>query len=178
MGARRRFTLIELLVVIAIIIILAGILLPVIHLARERGKRISCVNNLHGVGTAFQLYLQDSKNIMPYGAEMPSLGLNNYPRIADVLSEHLPSPELLRCPCDSEEKETDNKTYFESEGASYEYRGSFGGEVLDKSRRVERWGASRAFVMFDYEPFHGEAGTPGSANYLFADWHVGDLSDE
>ena len=32
------------------------------------------------------------------------------------------------------------------------------------------------YIMHDYEPFHGPAGTAGSENYLFAtDFHVGDL---
>jgi prepilin-type processing-associated H-X9-DG protein len=30
--------------------------------------------------------------------------------------------------------------------------------------------------MYDYEPFHGQAGESGSTNYLFADLHVGDLN--
>jgi len=53
------FTLIELLVVIAIISMLAGQILPSLSTAREKGRQANCVNNLHQIGLAIEMYYQD-----------------------------------------------------------------------------------------------------------------------
>ena len=80
------FTLVELLIVIAIIGLLVAIVLPSLSRAKQIGRRTVCQTRLHGVGAVFRMYLDESNDIMPDAAAMPSKGLSDGPRIVDVLS--------------------------------------------------------------------------------------------
>jgi prepilin-type N-terminal cleavage/methylation domain-containing protein/prepilin-type processing-associated H-X9-DG protein len=75
MRTRKGCTLVELLVVIAVVAILSSILMPVFGRARAAARSTACVSNLHQIGQAFMLYVQDWEGnlpaAMPYTAVAP-----------------------------------------------------------------------------------------------------------
>ena len=67
-NAVHAFTLIELLVVIAIIGILAAMLLPALAGAKDRTKKMKCINNAKQMTAGLQMYCDENEEFLPdYG---------------------------------------------------------------------------------------------------------------
>ena len=91
---RKDFTLIELLVVIAIIAILAGMLLPALNNARERGRSTACLNNLKQMGLVFSIYEQEHNGFLIYDKSSEDRWVSNF-ATDSYLSKN---PSLAYCP--------------------------------------------------------------------------------
>jgi prepilin-type N-terminal cleavage/methylation domain-containing protein len=91
------FTLIELLVVIGVIGILASMMLPALGMAKEKGRRMFCLNSLRQVALSCNLYADDDQDRYPRYAAGPN-GLRNWP---DLVYSYLQNTKVLRCPSDT-----------------------------------------------------------------------------
>lgn len=86
----KRFTLIELLVVVAIIGILASMLLPSLHRARQAAITTVCISNLKQAGIAQQLFVTDQEKYPYVGYFIPTEVSDNNGHLSEIHMKFLP----------------------------------------------------------------------------------------
>jgi len=163
------FTLIELLVVIAIIALLAALIFPTFGRAKESGRATACLSNLHQIGLALQLYVQDNNNRLPVMRDKSLTTSNDLSSPDLVLSNHLGNLNVLRCP-------SDKQRLFETTGSSYAWNSLLNGQDAD---HLEVFGLKfdphQIPLMYDKDQFHAPRGPNKAVNYLYADGHIKNL---
>jgi len=150
------FTLIELLVVIGIIAILAAMLLPALAAAKQRAVKAQCMNNLHQIGVAFNVYANDNNNLVPdttgvsaWPWDMPSATVTNF------LSSGL-TRDTFYCPANPDQNNDTLWTYWM---ATYGYAVTGYGFWLKGTARVPpQYGLAR--IMTPVQPPYTNAILP------------------
>jgi prepilin-type processing-associated H-X9-DG protein len=107
----RGFTRVELAVVVAVVALLAVVLIAALNKAQDKLRRIGCIGQMIGIGTAYRLWAGDHNDLMPFQASVTNGGWSelltktnagqycwtNFAIMHEVLGE---TPKYLSCPAD------------------------------------------------------------------------------
>lgn len=171
--------MIELLVVIAIIAILASLLLPALAKAKESGRRIHCVNNLHQLALALQLYADDHEGVYPVHAERG--------RWPHTMYEYYGEVKLLLCPSDGPSPKTFGTAAYPPDHEPRSYFFNAFNDYMQEVLSPEDW---EQFKIGELDRGMPESGIPNpSETVTFAEkvtesghfhmdfWELNDLKD-
>jgi prepilin-type N-terminal cleavage/methylation domain-containing protein/prepilin-type processing-associated H-X9-DG protein len=163
------FTLVELLVTMSVIALVAALLLPALSRGKESGRVAACQGNLHQIGLALQIYVDENRNLMPTMYDMVVGGPSNQPTINVVLAPQLGSTQVLRCP-------SDNQQIFQQTGSSYSWNNLVNGQNASHLQMMNLpLGVTRIPLVFDKQSFHSSLGSKHAVNFLYADGHIKNL---
>jgi len=84
------------LVVIAVIAVLAAMLFPVVQAARKKTWESACASNLHQLGLAVEMYLQDHDEVFPVSYVATTGG--PYVSWREAVQPYVRSRQILICP--------------------------------------------------------------------------------
>ncbi len=159
-GRQKAFTLIELLVVIAIIAILAGMLLPVLGLAREKANRNNCLGQLRQIALAAKAYANDDITNQYFPFTQASTTSNAMFDTTLRAKEYVKDTKVFKCP--SDKKLSPSATLSQAGGNSY----SIVGGTLTK----DDGGTDTPILADDQGVSDRPHGTAGQ-NVFFSDGH-------
>lgn len=105
MRRRNGFTLVELLTVIGILLLLTGLLLPSLRMAREAASRTVCISNLRQVTSAWLQYASDNDGVIlpidnPLSFQVGATQATTQPAVIGGIYSYAPDPRAFHCPLD------------------------------------------------------------------------------
>lgn len=194
-ATRCGFTLVELLVVIAIIALLAALLLPALSAAKERARRVKCMNQIRQLFVGAHLYASDNREWLPSGkSEYSDPEDSHIPVISGETRtnfiKYAGSAQLLECPGMGKPFGQPKGWYYPDYGyvIGYNYLGGHLNTPWPKFREYSGWRSPQkitddsSLVLFtdlnDWSPGYGKSFAPhGASGPLLVDAEADSSAD-
>jgi prepilin-type processing-associated H-X9-DG protein len=139
----RAFTLTELLTVVGLIALLISLFLPVLAKFRSASDAANCLSNLRQMGTAWAMYVADSRGQLPFyywsNRQTPDVAWNAY--WPGILEKHGVRDEAILCPAAREPTPFNDNNGYGTASAAWTGRYSVDGTVIRFSASRYRQGS-------------------------------------